>query len=100
MGVIDILKDYCHHLLECPDTFINRIFGCHGIRLHEREEAKFFIVIESVMWTGNSIAMRFDLKGSTVDRTVYKKEEGKERLRQEYQKGEVKELMKDTDMRN
>jgi len=96
--VTDMLQDYANHLAEYPDTFINKIYGLHGIQLHNGEKIKYFIVMESVMWTSNSITHRFDLKGSWVDRKAYKKGKEKE-LHEQHEAGKVEELMKDEDLK-
>jgi len=98
-AITDMLEGYSNHLATYPDTFINKIFGCHGIQLHKGEKIKYFIVMESVMWTGNSIQLRADLKGSWVDRRSYKKKKGREKLLAEYAAGKVEELIKDEDLK-
>jgi len=95
-----ILEKFCKHMATNPDTFINKIYGCHGIHMQSHAKPKMFLVMESVMWTGNSINYRFDLKGSWVDRTAYKKDEGKKRLEEEDGAGTVKKLMKDSDLKH
>ena len=96
--MIEILKKFCAHMANNPDTLINKIFGCHGIQLQGHKHIKMFLVMESVMWTGNSINYRFDLKGSWVDRSSYKGDK-KAKLQEENANGKVENLMKDTDLK-
>jgi len=96
--MIAILKRFCTHMANNPDTLINKIFGCHGIRMQGHSHIKMFLVMESVMWTGNLIDYRFDLKGSWVDRLAYKGSK-KAILHEEDGVSHVENLMKDTDLK-
>jgi len=97
--MIKMLKDWTQHMASNPDSLINKIYGCHGIQMNPQEKVKYFLVMESVLWTGNPMYYRFDLKGSTVDRTVYKKAKGRALLHMEDEAGHMQELGKDSDLK-
>jgi len=96
--VLDMLPQLCAHMVTNKGTLLNQIYGAHGVRLHEREEVTFFIVMESVSWTSNPFSHRFDIKGSWVDRASYKKAKGQAQLQEEVAQGKVRTCMKDSDL--
>lgn len=68
-GVLDeILEDYYQHLLMNPSSLLPKIVGCYSIRF----EAQLitFMLMKNILCTPKKIHQMFDLKGSSVDRTV------------------------------
>ncbi|PRP83793.1 hypothetical protein PROFUN_08991 [Planoprotostelium fungivorum] len=67
--VIDILPKLYQHMMQNPDTLINRFFGLHAISvLHG--ETTYVAVMENVINTRLKLDRRYDLKGSWVNREV------------------------------
>lgn len=67
-----ILKNYYHHLLTNPNTYLPKYFGMHKIRFRMqktmREKCIYFVIMANVFQTKQEIHERYDIKGSLYKR--------------------------------
>jgi hypothetical protein len=93
-----ILMNYHKHLLSNPNTFIPKFFGMHELIYNKRgwkgcgcrpSQHLYLVIMDNIFVTDKTIQRRFDLKGSTYNRTV-----GLEKLADTYSK---KIALKDLD---
>eukprot|EP00736_Rhodelphis_marinus_P006194 Rmarinus@m.7158 len=72
------LEAFHKHHLAHPNSLLAKMYGCHCIKMHGKKV--YFAVYENVLRSPPSrqITEVFDLKGSWVDRSTSKGEEGKE----------------------
>ncbi len=66
-----ILGDYYEHMRRYTDTFLMRVFGLHKLRNKGRRV--YFVVLANVFNTTREINVRYDIKGSIIDRKVRKR---------------------------
>jgi len=62
-------KDYYEHVKNNPNTLLTKIYGLYQLKAVGEQNLRF-VVMGNVFNTSKSIDLRFDLKGSTVGRTV------------------------------
>jgi len=73
-----ILKDYHQYIVEChAKTLLPQYYGMYRIRINESDPT-FFIVMRNIFSPRFTIHKRYDLKGSSVDRSASEKERAKE----------------------
>ena len=69
-----ILPSYYSHLTNYPDTLITRFYGIHKISFFKKSlstaKVIYFVIMNNVFVTSKAIAVRYDLKGSTIGRTT------------------------------
>lgn len=69
-----LLPHYYRHVISNPKTLISRIYGLHKILFMRRNKMRpkkvYFVIMNNVFNTERNIHERFDLKGSTVGRSV------------------------------
>jgi len=63
-----MLKQYYGHMTTSKNTLLSKLCGLYN--LHIRGQASRFIVMANVFPPGVPITRRYDLKGSTIGRTV------------------------------
>lgn len=63
------LKDYVNYLRDNPDTLLTRFFGMFKLCTKMRKDI-YFVVMKNVFDTGLTISEHYDLKGSTIGRSV------------------------------
>lgn len=63
-----ILPKYVKYLRANPDTLISKFFGCCALKLYKKQ--LYFVVMENIFHTDNTIHERYDLKGSWVNRNA------------------------------
>ena len=59
-------------MVENPNTLITRFFGLHKIQNKKKKTAIYFVIMANVFNTSRPIHVRYDLKGSTINREVRK----------------------------
>lgn len=64
-----ILPSYYEHVMKHPNTLIARFFGFHSVKPHNGRRYHF-VVMGNIFAQSLAIHERYDLKGSTVGRTV------------------------------
>jgi 1-phosphatidylinositol-4-phosphate 5-kinase len=67
-----LLPFYYKHLQTNPDTLLMRVYGLHELR-QPTKPVLYFAVLGNVFNTTREVHVRYDLKGSTVDRRVRKR---------------------------
>ena len=69
-----ILSEYYFYIKNNPLTFLPKLLGCYVLKQKKKRTTNkiFFIVMTNVFATTNHIDLRFDLKGSTIGRSVLK----------------------------
>lgn len=77
-----ICADYAQFLAENPKSLLPKIVGCFSIHFDSQEIT--FMMMKNILATDKKLHQLFDLKGSTVDRTV---------------KDPTKSVLKDNDLR-
>lgn len=90
-----ILIDYFLHLKNNSSTFLPKYFGLYKLikYINGKFERLYFITTDNLFSTPNEIKLRFDLKGSTVNRRVLKCG-----IEEELKKGKINYSLKDLDM--
>ncbi|KAJ3124530.1 Phosphatidylinositol-4-phosphate 5-kinase [Nowakowskiella sp. JEL0407] len=68
-----ILKDYYEHCVSNPQTLISRIFGLHRVKLPGNKKIHF-VVMGNVFPSNKDIHEVYDLKGSTIGRSIPEEE--------------------------
>ena len=67
----EILRPYHEHVVNCPESVINRFYGLHKINYTENnKDREQYLVIMNNMFGHYEVDMRYDLKGSTTGRTT------------------------------
>ena len=65
------LQDYHIHLVQNPDSLMNRFYGLHKIKYQDSNGAKEqYIIIMNNMFRNFQPDIKYDLKGSTIGRTT------------------------------
>ena len=64
-----ILRGYHQHIMSNPDTLIIRFYGFHMVQPHGGPKMHF-VVMGNIFAQSLDIQQRFDLKGSTIGRTI------------------------------
>ncbi|KAL0483560.1 phosphatidylinositol phosphate kinase [Acrasis kona] len=72
-----ILSNYYNHVMTNPSTLITRFYGLYSIKPQDGRNVRF-IVMNNVFDTNVYVEERYDLKGSTVGRTLSEKEKSKQ----------------------
>ena len=69
-----MLGEYFFYLKENPLSFLPKLLGCYVLKRKYKKNITniYFIVMSNVFATDNHIDLRFDLKGSTIGRSVLK----------------------------
>ena len=72
-----ILPKYYDHLVKYKNTYLPKFFGCYKLikKVKKKKKYVYFIIMMNVFSTNKQIHVRFDLKGSTLNREVLSKEE-------------------------
>lgn len=70
----DILKNYYNHLMQNKNTLLSKIFGLHKIKIANKKgqiktRRLYFVIMENIFRSGHKIDFRYDLKGSTFNRS-------------------------------
>ncbi|MDR3549415.1 MAG: phosphatidylinositol phosphate kinase family protein [Candidatus Pacebacteria bacterium] len=69
-----VLPAYYEHLKNHPNSLLARFYGCHKITFYRsgigRSKEFRFVIMNNVFSSGVKIHRRYDLKGSTVGRSV------------------------------
>jgi 1-phosphatidylinositol-4-phosphate 5-kinase len=68
-----ILEDYYKHMLDNPNTLMQRFFGLHTMIFNQNK--MHFVIMNNVFNTGVKVHMKYDLKGSTFQRLSRRKKE-------------------------
>ncbi|KAI8801365.1 hypothetical protein BJ742DRAFT_744620 [Cladochytrium replicatum] len=68
-----ILKSYYEHVVAYPNTLLSRIFGLHRVKLPGNRKIHF-VVMGNVFPANKDIHEVYDLKGSTVGRSIPEEE--------------------------
>jgi 1-phosphatidylinositol-4-phosphate 5-kinase len=63
-----IMPGYMQHLSKHPDSLLVRFYGMHRVKMKSLRSKTYFVIMSSVFNTSKSIAVKYDLKGSTVGR--------------------------------
>eukprot|EP01137_Pigoraptor_chileana_P012136 Opistho-2@64148 len=71
-ALLRLLPRYCEHVRKYSDSLITRLFGLHGIRINSANAWTHFIVMENCLQPGVRCNVKYDLKGSWVDRQALK----------------------------
>ena len=89
-----MLGEYYFYLKENPLSFLPKLLGCYVLKRKYKKKTTniYFIVMANVFATDNHIDLRFDLKGSTIGRSVLK---GTEDDKNVFAKGDL--ALKDLD---
>lgn len=87
-----IIKDYCKHLNEHPNSLIGRIYSLYSVEFTDTRKKVYLILMENVFSkVFGPILRKYDMKGSTYKRKV----------RANYQDisslSEISEILKDVD---
>ena len=65
------LQDYHLHLVNFPDSLLNRFYGLHKIKYQEKGSVKEqYIIIMNNMFRNFQPDIKYDLKGSSIGRTT------------------------------
>jgi 1-phosphatidylinositol-4-phosphate 5-kinase len=64
-----ILPAYTQHIMDHPDTLLIKFYGFHCVNMRGRDKAHF-VVMGNIFAQSLAIHRRYDLKGSSVGRTV------------------------------
>ena len=95
-----ILRQYFDHVDANPDTLISRFFGLHEVVWKDvagKENKKHLVIMNNVFkYKEFDIGLRFDLKGSSLDRTYLS--EG--RTLKDHASTKIKTALKCNDFRN
>ena len=69
-----MLGEYYFYLKDNPLSFLPKLLGCYVLKRKYKKKITniYFIVMSNVFATDNHIDLRFDLKGSTIGRSVLK----------------------------
>ena len=72
-----ILPKYYQHLVKYKNTYLPKFFGCYKLikKVKKKKKYVYFIIMMNVFSTNKQIHIRFDLKGSTLNREVLSKNE-------------------------
>ena len=72
-----ILPKYYQHLVKYKNTYLPKFFGCYKLikKVKKKKKYVYFIIMMNVFSTNKQIHVRFDLKGSTLNREVLSKNE-------------------------
>ena len=72
-----ILPKYYEHLVKYKNTYLPKFFGCYKLikKVKKKKKYVYFIIMMNVFSTNKQIHVRFDLKGSTLNREVLSKNE-------------------------
>lgn len=62
----NILQDYYNHILNNPNTLMQRFFGLHT--LYYNNMKMYFVIMNNVFKTNIQVHYKYDLKGSTFQR--------------------------------
>ena len=70
-----ILPKYYEHLVKYKNTYLPKFFGCYKLikKVKKKKKYVYFIIMMNVFSTNKQIHVRFDLKGSTLNREVLSK---------------------------
>ncbi|KAH8659758.1 hypothetical protein BGZ61DRAFT_155249 [Ilyonectria robusta] len=71
-----VLRDYCQHVTENPNTLLSQFYGLHNVKTPYGEKI-YFVVMNNLFPPHCDIHQTFDLKGSTIGRDY--KEDGLEK---------------------
>lgn len=63
-----IMPLYIQHLTRHPDSLLVRFYGMHRVKMKSLRSKTYFVIMSSVFNTPKPIAIKYDLKGSTVGR--------------------------------
>jgi len=72
-----ILPKYYYHLMKYKKTLLPKFFGCYKLikKVKKKKKYVYFIIMMNVFSTNKQIHVRFDLKGSTLNREVLSKKD-------------------------
>eukprot|EP00013_Stygamoeba_regulata_P002501 CAMPEP_0177633550 /NCGR_PEP_ID=MMETSP0447-20121125/2898_1 /TAXON_ID=0 /ORGANISM="Stygamoeba regulata, Strain BSH-02190019" /LENGTH=532 /DNA_ID=CAMNT_0019135219 /DNA_START=1 /DNA_END=1596 /DNA_ORIENTATION=- len=68
-----MLADYYQYMIENPNTLLPRYYGCHAVTKSaplKAPEKIYFVVMHNMFDSPTPPTEQYDLKGSTIDRTV------------------------------
>ncbi|KAL6067104.1 Phosphatidylinositol phosphate kinase 6 [Balamuthia mandrillaris] len=68
-----ILPSYYTYMMDNPNSLLIRFLGLY--KMHKPRHTVYFVVMENALFTDLPINEQYDLKGSTVNRTVLKSEQ-------------------------
>ena len=68
----NMIEDYYFYIRDNPTTFLPKLYGCYVLLRKSKKKIAniYFIVMTNVFATKHNIDIRFDLKGSTIGRSV------------------------------
>ncbi|ETO15687.1 G-protein-coupled receptor family protein [Reticulomyxa filosa] len=64
--LLNILPHYKEHMDEHRDSYLNKFFGLHSLKMYRLEI--YFVVLANVFVPGHEPQEKYDLKGSWIDR--------------------------------
>ncbi|KAH3746133.1 phosphatidylinositol-4-phosphate 5-kinase [Pelomyxa schiedti] len=65
----DLLPPYVKHIAKFPDTLLPKFYGLYRVKPHLGRQVRF-VIMNNLFATDKKIHERYDLKGSTVGRTL------------------------------
>lgn len=91
----DVLFDYKEHFIKHPRSLIGRIYGLFDFSFRESDKSIRLILMENLFKiNSDSILRKYDLKGSSHSRRVFKNPKEQQKLSKE---NRIDKVMKDLD---
>ena len=70
----EIMPQYVSHLADHPNSLLVRFYGMYRVKMSFMNASIYFVIMSSVFHTDLPIHVKYDIKGSTIGRSVSEEE--------------------------